>query len=393
MAEIKPVMNNSLLSDYYDILEVDKNASLKEIREAYLSLCKDLHPDKLPADSGQNLRKLAEERLKLINEAYETLKDEDLRSEYDQAYGISINKDSIKEPTDNTKESADSLEDLLSSSVLSEGRANLQHEEQIIWLHYIKEIDKIEDHYGRYLRRVKGHTSRYFYPDTPILRLDRFARILYSGVPFVVVMSGIVTGLLLFLVILALLVILVALNIIGLRFDFPVFNIKPILIGIFLLIATYSMSDFIFEEDKTNNGNRKAREESNCIFLDELNSHWSASTTIGSYYRMYKLKRPMYKKDYVKAARDIEKQLQKEISSIIENRKEKIEKFKQVNPYKLTPKYLSSLSVSERFLLIKAFEQKAKDEKGEESRNNALKVAGAVGLLALWIGTGGTFGP
>lgn len=89
MAVIKPVMNNSLLSDYYDILEVDKKASLKEIREAYLSLCKDLHPDKLPADSGQNLKKLAEERLKLINEAYEILKDGDLRSEYDQYYGIS----------------------------------------------------------------------------------------------------------------------------------------------------------------------------------------------------------------------------------------------------------------------------------------------------------------
>jgi molecular chaperone DnaJ len=59
--------------NYYDVLEISKNATAKEIREVYISLCKDLHPDKLPSKSGSHLKKLAEERLKLINEAYQIL--------------------------------------------------------------------------------------------------------------------------------------------------------------------------------------------------------------------------------------------------------------------------------------------------------------------------------
>ncbi|MFM7372219.1 MAG: hypothetical protein ACKO2Z_31425, partial [Sphaerospermopsis kisseleviana] len=85
------------------------------------------------------------------------------------------------------------------------------------------------------------------------------------------------------------------------------------------------------------------------------------------------------------------KQLNKDIWSLQEFRKNKINKFKSINPYQLTPKYISSLSLSERFLLVKALEQKAKDEKGEAALKNALKVAGAVGLVALWIGTVGGF--
>jgi hypothetical protein len=49
------------------------------------------------------------------------------------------------------------------------------------------------------------------------------------------------------------------------------------------------------------------------------------------------------------------------------------------------------LSLSERFLFVKVLKEKAKEEKGEEVMKNALKVAGAVGLVALWIGTGGGF--
>ncbi len=291
------------------------------------------------------------------------------------------------------EEPTDSLEELLSSSVLSEGRNNLQGEEQIIWSRYIQEIDSIEDQYGRYLRRIKGHTARYLYPDTPILRLDRFLRILYSGVLLSLLASGLITGKFSFLAMLALFVLLVALRFIGVHINVPNYDIKSILLITFLFVATIYFCACIFDDDKINNANRKEKEDSNCVFSDEINSYCEASISIGSYYRLYKLKKPTYKKEYVDAIRNIEKQLRKEFSTLIENRKEKVCNFKKINPYQLTPKYVSSLSMSDRVFLVTALEQKAKEAQGEESRNNALKAAGAVGLLALLIGTGGTFGP
>ena len=64
--------------DYYEVLGVQKNASDSEIKKAFRNLAKDNHPDKNPNDQA------AETRFKEINEAYETLKDPQSRSAYDQ---------------------------------------------------------------------------------------------------------------------------------------------------------------------------------------------------------------------------------------------------------------------------------------------------------------------
>jgi uncharacterized membrane protein YfcA len=64
-----------------------------------------------------------------------------------------------------------------------------------------------------------------------------------------------------------------------------------------------------------------------------------------------------------------------------------------LNPLLLIVLLLYSTIVGKHGKIEKLIFQKAKEEKGEESRNKALKVAGAVGLLALLIGTGGGFGP
>ena len=64
--------------DYYKILGVDKNATESEIKKAYKKLAIKYHPDK-------NLNnKEAEEKFKIISDAYSILSDKDKRLKYDQ---------------------------------------------------------------------------------------------------------------------------------------------------------------------------------------------------------------------------------------------------------------------------------------------------------------------
>ena len=59
--------------DPYTVLKVDRGASQKEIREAYLELANQYHPDKV-VHLGDEFRALAENRFKEIQSAYEALK-------------------------------------------------------------------------------------------------------------------------------------------------------------------------------------------------------------------------------------------------------------------------------------------------------------------------------
>lgn len=64
--------------DYYEILGVSKDASLKEIKSAYRKLAKLYHPDLFPNDREK------EEKFRLIKTAYEVLSNEEKRKAYDQ---------------------------------------------------------------------------------------------------------------------------------------------------------------------------------------------------------------------------------------------------------------------------------------------------------------------
>ncbi|MBW2709440.1 MAG: DnaJ domain-containing protein [Deltaproteobacteria bacterium] len=59
--------------DPHTVLKVDRGASQKKIREAYLELANQYHPDKV-AHLGDEFRALAENRFKEIQGAYEALK-------------------------------------------------------------------------------------------------------------------------------------------------------------------------------------------------------------------------------------------------------------------------------------------------------------------------------
>jgi curved DNA-binding protein len=64
--------------DYYEILGVTKDASSEEIKKVYRRLARQYHPDLNPGN------KEAEEKFKIIGEAYEILSDPSRRSQYDQ---------------------------------------------------------------------------------------------------------------------------------------------------------------------------------------------------------------------------------------------------------------------------------------------------------------------
>ena len=65
--------------NYYEILEVDKNASPEIIEKAYKTLAKKYHPDL----QDEAHKKKFEETFKIINEAYEILSNPEQRALYD----------------------------------------------------------------------------------------------------------------------------------------------------------------------------------------------------------------------------------------------------------------------------------------------------------------------
>lgn len=67
------------MKNYYDELEVSKTASKEVIEKVYKVLAKKYHPDTTKEENKQ----AAEEKFKIISEAYEVLSDDEKREKYD----------------------------------------------------------------------------------------------------------------------------------------------------------------------------------------------------------------------------------------------------------------------------------------------------------------------
>jgi formylglycine-generating enzyme required for sulfatase activity len=72
------------MKNYYEILEISPNVTQEQIKKQYRFLLHAWHPDKFP-ESDQ--KTMAEEKVKLINEAYSILSDPQKRRDYDLRIG------------------------------------------------------------------------------------------------------------------------------------------------------------------------------------------------------------------------------------------------------------------------------------------------------------------
>ena len=76
------------ITDYYQLLGIEPDADPQTIKGAYLSKIKTWHPDKNPGRAGE-----AEEKTKVLNQAYQILKDPEQRKNYDRMLRYTKGKD------------------------------------------------------------------------------------------------------------------------------------------------------------------------------------------------------------------------------------------------------------------------------------------------------------
>ena len=117
--------------NYYEILEVSKHASPEIIEKAYKTLVKKYHPD---LQEG-TLKDEYEQKLKLINEAYDILSDNDKKLKYDQeltqieAREKAIHDIQIKQQAFNDKQA--NRNNIQNQYVANQGRAQSQIQKPI----------------------------------------------------------------------------------------------------------------------------------------------------------------------------------------------------------------------------------------------------------------------
>ena len=86
-------------ANYYELFGLDSKATQEDIKQAYIRKIKEWHPDKNP-----DRRQEAEEKTKILNQAYHLLSDPEGRKNYDRMlrftrgrnFGEFINDEAIK---------------------------------------------------------------------------------------------------------------------------------------------------------------------------------------------------------------------------------------------------------------------------------------------------------
>ena len=154
---------------YYEILEVSRMASKEVITKAYKVLVRKYHPD-LEQDEGK--KEEAKEKMVRINEAYETLSDDEKRKKYDDTIAIleekaRIEKEKKKQQgkTQNVNTNVDNVNSNNNISINNIDNANnlnndtklqeeMQRAEEEIQIHKQNIVNQMYEDYYNTLRRM-----------------------------------------------------------------------------------------------------------------------------------------------------------------------------------------------------------------------------------------------
>ena len=154
---------------YYEILEVSRMASKEVITKAYKVLVRKYHPD-LEQDEGK--KEEAKEKMVRINEAYETLSDDEKRKKYDDTIAILEEKERIEKEktkqqgkTQNVNTNVDNVNSNNNISINNIDNANnlnddtklqeeMQRAEEEIQMHKQNIVNKMYEDYYNTLRRM-----------------------------------------------------------------------------------------------------------------------------------------------------------------------------------------------------------------------------------------------
>lgn len=154
---------------YYEILEVSRMASKEVITKAYKVLVRKYHPD-LEQDEGK--KEEAKEKMVRINEAYETLSDDEKRKKYDDTIAILEEKERIEKEkkkqqgkTQNVNRNIDNVNSNNDISINNIDNANnlnndtklqeeMQRAEEEIQMHKQNIVNQMYEDYYNTLRRM-----------------------------------------------------------------------------------------------------------------------------------------------------------------------------------------------------------------------------------------------
>jgi DnaJ domain len=95
---------------------------------------------------------------------------------------------------------------------------------------------------------------------------------------------------------------------------------------------------------------------------------------------------PVYRSDYVKEVRDEKARRDISVAKFQSNINERVNHFKRIPIHSINRYFIKDLSPRDRLLLVKALKQREDMEKAEKAVQSTVKVATAIGLLAVFLG-------
>jgi curved DNA-binding protein CbpA len=85
-------------TNYYQVLDLSRDVEAGEIKRAYHGLAKRFHPDRFHKDADPSLYARIEDAFARISQAYETLKDQQMRAAYDRSLGAASKMSPARTP-------------------------------------------------------------------------------------------------------------------------------------------------------------------------------------------------------------------------------------------------------------------------------------------------------